>query len=218
METTQLTSLQQSQARAVGSKNPRAYSTKLEDHSPLIHKLTQKFLGRMNGAGCYALDYEDLYQQACMTYAKAQPRYNPEYGITFTAYLGRAIMNDMNKFMEKVLNEHLGLGIVYGDSLSVDEDSASVYDNFASDDETIEERLERVSEAKANLRNLKPITRLYVRILMQPPAEFKEFLQANGYNFIKLCYIAQWRKDPTSVLRGVRKNLATTYKINASHL
>lgn len=219
METTQqMTNLQQSQARAVGSKNPRAYSTKLEDHSKLIHMLTHKFLARIAGAGCHAMDYEDLYQHACITYTKAQSRYKPEYGITFTAYLGRAIMNDMNKLLEKLLNEHLGLGIIYGEDMSDSEDSVSVYENFASDDEGVEERLERMGQARENLRNLDAVSRLYVRILMQPPAEFKEFLASKGYNYIKLSYIAQWRKDPVKTLRKVRKDLAKTYNINTSHL
>lgn len=221
METTQqMTNLQKSQARAVGTKNPRAYSTKLEDHSKLIHMLAHKFLARLVGANCNAMDYEDLYQHACITYTKAQSRYNPEYGITFTAYLGRAIVNDMNKLMEKVLNEHFGLGIVYGDDMGDDDDdSMSVYENFASSDETAEERMERMSEARENIRNLNAVSRLYVRILMQPPAEFKEFLAQKGCaNSFKLAHIAEWRKDSVHTLRKVKKDLAKTYNIRTSHL
>ena len=83
----------------------RAYSTDFSAHRNLIYKLALKGWGRLQAAGV-VMDVEDVFQEMSLIYCKAAEGYDPKHGITFTAYLGRAIWNDFNTKLGSLSDEH----------------------------------------------------------------------------------------------------------------
>lgn len=98
----------------------RAYSTEFSAHKALICRMAQKGWGRLQNAGV-VMDYDDVFQEMSLIYCKAAAGYDPSKGFTFTAYLGRAIWMDFNKFAEKLINDQCGLGLVRIESIGNDE-------------------------------------------------------------------------------------------------
>lgn len=100
--------------------NMRAYSTEFSDHRDLICKMAQKGWGRLQSAGV-VIDFDDVFQEMSISYLKAARCFNPEVGFTFTAYLGRAIWNEFNKFAERLIRDQCGLGLVRVQDIGDDE-------------------------------------------------------------------------------------------------
>jgi hypothetical protein len=90
------------------ARKGRGFSTKYEDHTGLLYKFALMFHGRLQGAGITAMEFEDVRSELNVTYVKALKKYDPEKGITFTAYLGRACINDFNKVAERLELEQFG--------------------------------------------------------------------------------------------------------------
>lgn len=127
----------------ISPKKGRAYSTAFEDHKQLIHQMARKGYLRLQGAHI-SIDYEDVFQEMCVTYAKAVNKYNPEYGVTFTAYLGRAIWNEFNSFAEREITHKIELcSVSIEGALASSEDSdIDLYEVLPSDEPTPEQILE----------------------------------------------------------------------------
>lgn len=143
----------------------RAYSTAFEDHKPLIQKLARKGYLRLMGAHV-SVDYEDVFQEMCVTYTKAATRYNPEVGVTFTAYLGRAIWNDFNQFAEREVNQkiHCSPFSIEGLSAHSSEEGIDLYDVLPGNSPTPEQLLE-AKQRNSMVRNKK--AKRFCRELME---------------------------------------------------
>lgn len=85
----------------------RGFRTDFEAHRDLIMRFAHKAWGRLEGAGVN-MPFDDVFQELSVIYCKAKEKYNPELGITFSAYLGRAMQNDFNKIAEKLISERNG--------------------------------------------------------------------------------------------------------------
>lgn len=134
--------------------NSRAFDTRFEAHSALIHKLARKGYGRLLGAGV-SIEYEDVYQEMCLIYSKTvhiddegHMKYDPTRGISFSAYLGRAIWNDFNKFAERQIAEVTELGLRSVEELAeqCEDDFANPYSAIDSGDPSPEECFEAIQE------------------------------------------------------------------------
>lgn len=88
----------------------RNTSLDYRDHTGLLHQLARKAYGRMQSVGV-PMDYDDILQEMSVTFVKATKLYRPDAGYAFTAYLGRAIWNQFNKVAERLIEQHLNLGL-----------------------------------------------------------------------------------------------------------
>jgi RNA polymerase sigma factor (sigma-70 family) len=108
----------------------------LEDNLDLIRKIAWKF-ARQHG-----LDFDDLFQEACLACVRAYPRYNPERA-TFSTFLWHTATNALRDLLYKHTNfetRHL-----FTDDFSLQEDTVAV----ALDEEFVAE--EHFAEVWAEL-------------------------------------------------------------------
>lgn len=150
----------------------RSMSTKFEDHTGLIHQLTHKCYGRLKEVGVNTLEYEDVFQINCETFVMAAPKFNPEFGVTFGAYLGRAIYNQFNRAVKKIITEHVELGMVsYHSFVADDDEEFDFLDCYEHEDLTVhgvEQVLVQRAEARERISKLSPIAKVFVRELIAP--------------------------------------------------
>lgn len=142
----------------------RAYSTDFAAHRDLICKLAQKGWGRLQQAGV-VMDFEDVFQEMSVIYCKAAEGYDPSRGFTFTAYLGRAIWQDFNKFAERLINDQCGLGLVRIEE--VGDEELDFYDMMPSDEMTPEEACISSRSFMDNMKSLPKMEREIVGRLMK---------------------------------------------------
>ena len=166
-----------------GSKKDTAYSSEFSDHQGLIHQLTKKCWWRLKDAGLDDHEYEDVFQLNCISFVKVARKYDPARGITFGAYLGKAIFNEFNKYAEKVIKEKHELGIVSYDDFG-DDDGEGEYDFLAhaSKDLNRSEGGVEVSViereiARENIGKLSKFAKLIIRELMSPSEAVKQTIE-----------------------------------------
>lgn len=148
----------------------RAFSSEFSLHTGLIHTLTRKCWGRLKEAGLDEYEYEDIYQINCMTYVKAAKAYDASRGITFSAYLGRAIYNQFNKFADKAIEEKHELGFIAYDDFSSEDNNTDFLDYHNAEADFAEVGVEVISRetARENIAKLSAIGKLVVRELLSP--------------------------------------------------
>lgn len=161
--------------------NPRLYSTKFEDHHGLIHKFARGGYSRLIGAGV-SIDYEDVFQEMCISYVKAVEKYDPDTGIGFSAYMGRTVINNFNKYAERELRTHFGLGIMSVEDMALTEDHHDPLDilDVDRDEQTVEERLIAKQEMRLKSRFLTKNAKSVIRELINPTVKFKKFAKEAG--------------------------------------
>lgn len=98
----------------------RGYRTDFSSHRGMILTMARKGWGRLQEAGV-VMDFDDVFQEMLVIYCKVVKGYDASKGITFTAYLGRAIWNDFNKFAERLINDQCGLGLVRVSEIGADD-------------------------------------------------------------------------------------------------
>lgn len=102
-----------SQATTKPAPIGRAYSTKFEDHKGLMIKIARNCYARARSSKISSLEFDDVLGEMHYAYVKASQGYDPERGITFGAYLGRACYNQFNKVMERLELEQYGHKLPY---------------------------------------------------------------------------------------------------------
>lgn len=160
----------------------RAFNTDYNEHVGLIHNFARKGWGRMVQANV-DMDYEDVFQEMSLTYTKALNTYDPERGVGFTAYMGRAIWNDFNRVAEKRIAEKVELGMTSIHALENDDDDNSWVDNILkSDVRSPQEELERKQEIVHKLRSLSQTAKFLVAQLVAPSPEVEAAFAAHQAN------------------------------------
>jgi DNA-directed RNA polymerase specialized sigma24 family protein len=108
-----------------------AKDTRLESHLGLIHKLCFKVHKRTAAMGL-SLDYEDLFQEACIAWMNAAKKFDPDAGFYFSTYLGRSVLNRLNGVVESTIKTEIKCG---GASLDdpISEDGSKLADVVPDD-------------------------------------------------------------------------------------
>lgn len=162
-------------------KKGRAYDTSFEAQRGLIYKLACRGWGRLKQANVH-IDFEDVMQEMSLAYVKAAAGYDPEYGITFSAYLGRSCWNEFNKFAERLIAEQVELRLVSVDAMDdkfeLDGAGGSFYDMIDSGDQTPEDIMESIQEARLKTSKLNPTAIFIVQQLVKPSAPLVQHLKA----------------------------------------
>jgi hypothetical protein len=153
----------------------RKFNSEFSLHTGLIHTLTRKCWGRLKEAGLDEFEYDDVYQINCVSYVKAAKAYDATRGITFGAYLGRAIYNEFNKFADRVINEKHELGFVSYNDFSSEENDADFLEYHNADVDLTEVGADTISRetARENIAKLSVLGRLVIRELLSPTDALK---------------------------------------------
>lgn len=154
----------------------RAFSSEFSLHTGLIHTLTRKCWGRLKEAGLDEFEYEDIYQINCITYVKVAKAYDASRGVTFGAYLGRAIYNEFNKFADRVIEEKHQLGFISYDEFSSEDNDVNFLDYHNGDVDLTEVAAETISRetARENISKLSSLGKLVIRELLSPTDALKK--------------------------------------------
>lgn len=160
----------------------RAFSTDYNDHMGLLHTFARKGWSRLI-ASQISVDYEDVVQELSVAFVKAINSYDPSKGYSFTAYAGRAMWNEFNRYAKKQINEATELGtlsIQALDARSDTDEGGDLYEVFDSGAPTPEEQLERKQEIIGNLRKLSPTAKFLVSQMMSPSPELEAALEESN--------------------------------------
>jgi len=159
----------------------RGFRTDFESHKNLLHKFARMLMGRMQGAGLNP-DYDDIFGEMCEAYACALPHYNPEKGITFSAYLGRVVWNNVNRRVDHLLEEHKAIGHVPLSDFAAEsgEDDDSILGRLSDDavQQSPEDIAERNEAMARRMRNLPALVRAVIRELVSPSPELMRTYEA----------------------------------------
>jgi hypothetical protein len=105
----------------------------------------------------------------CESYVKAANLYDRTYGVTFSAYLGRAIYNQFNRCLEKEIRTRTELGMLSYDGFGSENEDFNFLEVYAvqGDEGVISEKLMR-EEARKNIATLSSFAKLVIRELLAP--------------------------------------------------
>jgi RNA polymerase sigma factor (sigma-70 family) len=78
--------------------------TSFEGNYKLLHKLCHSYVKKAKMAGL-VLDYDDLYQEACLTWVKAQKSFDPSKNFRFTTYMGVAVAHRLAGSLHKAFED-----------------------------------------------------------------------------------------------------------------
>jgi hypothetical protein len=183
----------------------RAYQTDYHLHCGLIRQLACKVAGRARG---YGIEYEieDAIQDANLVYVKAAHGYDPDRGITFTAYLGRAIFNELNAIVNKMIDMRRECVAVSIEDLG--EEDQDILETIVVDEDDAATHLMSRQEMYNKVASLSPTARLFVRELNSPSPALKKKLN-------DMIESAKARKEAGEAF--VRIPTHATFKIVAEH-
>ncbi|MGV2866425.1 sigma factor [Achromobacter sp. AGC39] len=156
-------------------ETPRAFRTDLACHEPLLHKFARMAWYRLLSAGC-AEEYEDVFADMRFDYLAAARKYDPDRGVSFTAYMGRAVWNEFNKRAEKQIAIRNTIGLHSLSEVDIrngdDDGDFSLLDTLHGEDlvPSAEERLEQNQAMAQKIAMLPPQVRAVLRELVNPSA------------------------------------------------
>lgn len=158
----------QTQAATPRPNTGRGYDTSFEAQNGLIHKLARKLHSRVL-ATHVNMPYEDVYQEACLSYVEALRTYDPSRGITFSAYMGRAVLNNVNRIVGKHIEERVQHKVkLFSELSNEDDENYTPEEIFASSVAGVEETAIRSVEIRERINSLTPNARRIIRELMSP--------------------------------------------------
>lgn len=156
---------------SVRSPKGRGYQTDFESHKNLLHKFARMLMRRLMAVGL-SPDYEDVFADMCECYCRAVLSYDPARGITFSAYLGRAVWNNTNPVTDRLIAEHQVIGHCPLNDFAADagEDDDSIMDRLTGGDAQLspEQLAERNEDTAQRVHSLPPLARAVMKELVAP--------------------------------------------------
>lgn len=192
----------------------RGYCVDFEKHEALIHKFARKGYGRLMEMNV-VIDYEDVFQEMCVAYTKASLKYDASKGITFSAYLGRVIWNEFNRFVEREQDENFPS---LEDALTDDdEEEIDIYEGISGNYTTPEEFLERKQETRWKNKQCSSMARYLLREFINPSPRIVEAFDAEKHKAFRdmtISFIAKCNKDfDQKEVRNARKQIEKLYGV-----
>ncbi|MDL2284436.1 hypothetical protein LJC19_04765 [Oxalobacter sp. OttesenSCG-928-P03] len=140
------------------------------DYEKLIHTFAKAVYGRAMTSGIFTT-YEDIFQDMCETFVKAQKTFDPGMGLKFSTYLGRSIYNNINHQFKREIRLMEALGMVYLEELNCQDEEgvAAGWENINLGiySEAGEASM-RIREAKDSIKKLSPKAKRVIRELINP--------------------------------------------------
>lgn len=152
----------------------KAYSTEFSLHVGLIRQLTASVAKRAMACGV-DYDFDDAYQDGCVAYTKAAKGYDPERGITFTAYLGRTIYNELNRQVQTWIECRSELHIQSIEDMGAE--GQDILEVLEAPEESAEEILGHRQEMRQKVMALSAMSRSVIRELNHPSPELRQTIE-----------------------------------------
>lgn len=207
-------------------------SVELKDYEKLLSKEAWKGVSRLYALNIYSMEFEDVYQEMCISFASAAKLYQPAKGFAFTTYLVLILRRQFQRIVVKLVEERTHLTSVEEiQSRHDDGDDFDLYASIASDEPLLEDAIAHKLDVVAKLEALKPVTRMVLLSLIEPSEELKgEFnalqshlrlgreLEVSNYKVpteINLRFICEHNNIPAGKRRLIREELMASFGVTA---
>lgn len=141
-----------------------------------LHKLCNQAMKKARQHRLH-LEYDDLFQEASLSFMDCRKTFNPDKGVKFITYLGYAVINRLNRITGDCIKTQMGLSTISIDNAK-DEDGATLHEQIADDQPGAEEMLEREQCLQQRMARLSPVARMVINMTALPPPELVEEFEA----------------------------------------
>lgn len=143
----------------------------LKQHFGLLHAFSKKAFARIRTTRP-EYEYEDVYQIMCLAFVKAQQKWNPDAGFSFTAYMGQCCWNEFNKIANRIELERGSLNIVSMEDFRGDDERADPLEWLPVQDgmtaASPEDLLQKKQHAKVTMGALSTNAQIIIKELAKP--------------------------------------------------
>ena len=159
------------------TKQARVYANdgSFESVKAMLHSMAYKFTKRVTTLGL-PMEYEDVFQELCLSYVQAKKTWKPEGGAKFITYCVYAAQNNFNEAIRKMARdrEQMGMssidGFGYQDGFDYSDSESPLnwLENAKSAPSFSPEfRMQSAETMKQSLDGLSPIGKKFVGMLLK---------------------------------------------------
>lgn len=144
------------------------YQAEFQDYEKLLAALSHKARRRAEATGI-VVEFEDLFQEARMTFMRARETFDPEKGAKFSTYLWTSVRNNLKRIESNVRARQMRTTSM--DCTIGEEGDSTFHDIIAADQETAQERLERLETQSVHFNRLSDAAKRVIIALDSPTPE-----------------------------------------------
>lgn len=119
------------------------------------------------------LEFDDLFQEARMTYFRAVEKFDPDIGVQFSTYLYRSVRNNLSRIAKKAIGENFSTSSM---DEQMSEDGRCLHDELPGDGEDMTARLDRLEQEARNFARLSENAQKVIAVLDSPSPELRREL------------------------------------------
>lgn len=208
--------------------------TSFERHQGLLRKLSVKAHMRMQEVDP-SITYDDIYQDMCIAFMKAQQGFDESHGAQFTTYFGRTCWNEFMKVRDSLDRTRRSLNYPVNLEAMVEQDEdgdGSIYEVLRDPNaNSPEQEVSDEQQFHAKLKNLSPYARAILEVLKHPSQDalnaYSRYREAqlaanrSPAEEITLAFIVRWlwranRKNHIGMDRwkSAKKELFRVYELD----
>lgn len=158
-----------------------------QDNLGLVHMLSKRVFARTQAAKL-SMQYEDVFQEVSLVLVKASEKFEPNKGLTFSAYLTRAAYNNINRIVEKETNFVIKLETIS----NVDEELGEI--QFPSNALNPEQECQLSEHLATHMASLSVNGRRIINWMVNPPKRLLEEIKMAECK-VQLCNAAGQRRQ-----------------------
>jgi len=146
----------------------------------LIYKIAHKVFTRVVAAQlAHRISVEDLIQEGAVAWVRACEKFDPQYGVKFSTYLHRAVLTNLNRYVDNNGNIKHG---VQASMSSINQPVGSEEGSTKTLEEVLdvgamyepETLIEMAEELEVKLEVLSPKAKMIYRLILAPPDWLRE--------------------------------------------
>lgn len=144
------------------------YEAEFKDYEKMMAALSHRARRRAEAAGI-VVEFEDLFQEARMTFMRACETFDAEKGAKFSTYLWASVKNNLKRI--ETVARSVQMRTVSMDKAIGEETEGTYHDILADDQESAEDRLERLETQSSHFRRLSEAAKRVILALDAPTPE-----------------------------------------------
>lgn len=169
-----------------------------------VRKLALRLRREAQAQGLHSVQLDDIEQEIAVTWCRARETFDPTKGVQFETYFWRAAMTNVRRWLKLGDAKQRNIAPVSLDApLSADEGAASLHELIPDTGESIAATLEKADYAGQVIALMKPLTRAFIELLMDPPPDLYAQVAALQAHAGQARVLGEARTAPTQVTTGV---------------
>lgn len=143
----------------------------LQKCMPLIKSFGYKVLRRMNAAGCFSVQIEDILQELSIAWHLASQGYKSDSGAQFRTYLFSTMRQHINRWVETELRHTRMTAFSLDDSFGSEEEEGDGHKIVSIEEKNASDFVLEKESKKRVLNIISPRARQFCEFLDNPPME-----------------------------------------------